>query len=41
MPDEIGKETTLSDSPGADESPFGDAEDDAAAAVAGGRRLRR
>ena len=34
MPDEIGTETTRSDVPSADESLFGDAADDAAAAVA-------
>ena len=34
MPDEIGTETTRSDAPSADESLFGDAADDAAAAVA-------
>ena len=34
MPDETGTETTRSDAPSADESLFGDAADDAAAAVA-------
>ena len=34
MPDEIGTETTRSDTPSADESLFGDAADDAAAVVA-------
>ena len=37
MPDEIGTETTRSDAPGADESLFGDAADDAPAAVAEGQ----
>ena len=36
MPDEVGTETTRSDVPSADESLFGDAADDAAAAVAEG-----
>ena len=36
MPDEVGTETTRSDVPSADESLFGDAADDAAAAVADG-----
>ena len=35
MPDETGTETTRSDAPSADESLFGDAADDAPAAVAG------
>ena len=34
MPDETGTETTRSDAPSADDSPFADAADDAAAAVA-------
>ena len=34
MPDETGTEATRSDAPSADESLFGDAADDAAAAVA-------
>ena len=34
MPDEVGTETTRSDAPSADESLFGDAADNAAAAVA-------
>ena len=34
MPDEVGTETTRSDAPSADQSLFGDAVDDAAAAVA-------
>ena len=34
MPDDTGTETTRSDAPSADESLFGDAADDAAAAVA-------
>ena len=33
MPDETGTEVTRSDAPSADDSPFGDAADDAAAAV--------
>ena len=37
MPDEVGTETTRSDGPSADESLFGDAADDAAAAVAEGQ----
>ena len=37
MPDEIGTETTRSDASGADESLFGDAADDAPAAVAEGQ----
>ena len=36
MPDEIGTETTRSDAPGADESLFGDAADDAPSAVVEG-----
>ena len=37
MPDEVGTETTRSDVTSADESLFGDAADDAAAAVAEGQ----
>ncbi len=35
MPDEIGTETTRSDAPSADDSPFADAAEDTAVAVAG------
>ena len=37
MPDEVGTEATRSDAPGADDSLFGDAADDAPAAVAEGQ----
>ena len=37
MPDEVGTETTRSDAPSADDSLFGDAADDTAAAVAEGQ----